>query len=57
MLKYVRCHCRGEGNKLIFVSAMDITRGNRPKLKLGSLSYLLKANLPNIWQEDPGFGQ
>lgn len=57
MLKYVKCHCRGERNKLIFVSAMAITRGNGPKLKLGSFSHLLKVNLPNVWQEDPGFGQ
>lgn len=57
MLKYVKCHCRGERNKVIFVSAMAITRGNGPKLKLGSFSLLLKANMPNVWQEDPGFEQ
>lgn len=59
MLKYVTTegHYRGDRNKLIFVSAMAITGGNGPKLKLGSFSHLLKANWPNVWQEDPGFGQ
>lgn len=58
MLKYFSeiIHCRGERGKLIFVSAMAITRGNGLKLKLGSFSHLLKANSPDIWQEDLGFG-
>lgn len=56
MLKYVRCHCRGERNKLIFVSAVATTRGNGLKFKSGSFSCLLKENQLSIWQEQLEYG-